>query len=78
MGYRHQTEGDLEDISLEGKVDEALPEALDFALASAQKRIGLAGRSLHVSRHVGGGFAVDFALLYEEAASNQDRGGFAK
>ena len=73
MGHKHQTEGDLENIPLEGKIDEALPKALDFARASAQKRIGLAGRSLHITRHEGG-FAGDYVNLREGVVSNQDRG----
>ena len=49
----HETKGDLEDISLEGEVDETFPETLDLTSASSKEGISLAILTLYIARHGG-------------------------
>ncbi|OAQ86783.1 hypothetical protein VFPBJ_00823 [Purpureocillium lilacinum] len=53
----HQAKGNLQDVALKGKVDEAIEEALHAALAAAEQRFGLAGRAVAVFE-VGGHLVV--------------------
>ena len=53
----HQAKGNLQDVALKGKVDEAIEEALHAALAAAEQRLGLAGRAVAVFE-VGGHLVV--------------------
>lgn len=50
----HQAKGNLQDVALKGKVDEAVEEALHLALAAAEERLRLAGTDVVlVARHRG-------------------------
>lgn len=67
----HETKGNLQNVSLKGKVDKSIPEALDLSLAPIQERVGLAGAALLVGKRTGHGAVVWFGACWSSKGPQQ-------